>query len=551
MFVVVLLLTLGGYSFTMLMITEMEATKTYERDVQTRVFADSGVEWVAAVLGTPQDGTAPLNLYDNPGMFAGVALSDGDNPRVRGGFSVVAGRESDSLGQSLRFGLVDESSKFNLNALPGFDLDEEQQRDVLLALPDMTIEIADAILDWIDDDEQPRQYGAENEYYGTLNPPYEAKNAPLETLDELLQIRGITPELLFGEDANRNGVLDPPENDGDLNPPLDNADGALLRGWSAYFTVESRETNLQADGSARINVNDDDLAGLYDALLTEFDEDAARFVVAYRMSDSASAAEVGFWTTLNDIESSASAGATPSGERATPSGDRATPSGEQATPSGNRASPSGARAPSAAGAGSSETRGGLDLSDGAQQEITTLFDLIGTSVEAEVNGQEQTLESPWDSDPTSLGDVLPSLLDVLTTTDGEFIEGRINVAEAPREVLLMIPEIDEQLVGAIVGGQLAGVGAGDPARQTSAWLLSEGIADLEQMRMLDPYVTGRGDVHRAQVVGYFEAGGPMTRLEAVVDATQLPPRVTSIRDLTGLGWGYSIEQLGGASAGGF
>jgi hypothetical protein len=553
-FVIVLLLTLGAYSFTTLMISELRATDAYERDAQSRALADSGIEWVAANLGTLAEEAVPPNLYDNPSLFQGVILRDSSNPRSIGRFSTVAPRENDFMGQTLRFGLTDESSKFNLNALLGFDLEEEQQRDTLLALPNMTIEIADAILDWIDDDQQPRQFGAEDEYYGTLSPPYQAKNAPLESIDELLQVRGLTAALLYGEDANRNGLLDPAENDADVNLPLDDGDGALDRGWSACLTVDSRETNLQPDGSPRINVNDENLAGLYDALVAAFDEDAARFVVAYRLSGSGSGSGGGDSAgegaggsrrpTGQSNPSDDEAGVAPSGNQAQVSGDRAQVSGNRAEASGNRVQATSSAAPSG------ETRGGLDLSDGAQQEVTSLFDLIGATVEAEVNGQEQRLESPWSDDAANLGDVLPKLLDTLTTSADEFVEGRINASQAPREVLLMIPELDEQVVESIIGAQVSAGSAAEVTRTTSAWLLLEGIVDLEQMRTLDPYVTGGGDVYRTQIVGYYDAGGPLTRLEAVIDATQAPPQIVLVRDLTGLGWGYTPQQLN-QPAGGF
>jgi hypothetical protein len=61
------------------------------------------------------------------------------------------------------------------------------------------------------------------------------------------------------------------------------------------------------------------------------------------------------------------------------------------------------------------------------------------------------------------------------------------------------------------------------------------------MRQLDPYVTGRGDVYRIQSLGYFDAGGPVTRLEAVLDATRQPPKLACLRDLTDLGRGYFGE----------
>ncbi len=38
-----------------------------------------------------------------------------------------------------------------------------------------------------------------------LDPPYAPRNGPMETIEELLLVRGVTPELLFGVDANHNG----------------------------------------------------------------------------------------------------------------------------------------------------------------------------------------------------------------------------------------------------------------------------------------------------------------------------------------------------------
>lgn len=61
-------------------------------------------------------------------------------------------------------------------------------------------EIIDAIIDWIDEDEQERDHGAEKGYYLSLSPPYEARNAPITYPEELLLIRGMTKELLYGNE---------------------------------------------------------------------------------------------------------------------------------------------------------------------------------------------------------------------------------------------------------------------------------------------------------------------------------------------------------------
>jgi hypothetical protein len=522
--VVVMLLTLGCYTFTQIMLTELEATVAYEREVRSRAHADSGLEMVAAILGSPTDEFSRPNLYDNPGLFY-LLMADSETARGRGAFCIVAAREDDTGANPIRFGLIDESRKLNLNVMVKYDLSAEEQQELLLALPSMTADIADAILDWLDEDEEPRQAGAENEYYGTLNPPYETRNGALESLDELLRVRGVTSSMLYGEDVNRNGLLDANENDGDVSLPYDNADGVLDRGWIAYFTVVSREANLRADREPRIDVNQEGLVALYDAVEEEFGSEEALFVTAYRLNG--------------------------------PDGDSDITDGTSSTiriPSGLGGG--GGGQPSGGGGGSQnasggETRGGLNLSNGGSEQIDSLYDLIGATVTAEVEGQDKTIESPWSDESGEIDSYLPTLLDKLTASSDEFIEGRINISLASREVLLFIPEIEEEVVQAILGAQVTGgSGASDAggSRSTTGWLLAEGVVELEVMRELDLYMTTRGDVYRVQSVGYFEAGGSATRLEAIIDATQNPPRIMSIRDLTDLGIGYGLQPQQSAQA---
>jgi general secretion pathway protein K len=58
--------------------------------------------------------------------------------------------------------------------------------------------IVNSILDWIDLDDNSRNQGAESEYYQSMDPPYFAKNGPIDDLSELLLIIGITPEIYLG-----------------------------------------------------------------------------------------------------------------------------------------------------------------------------------------------------------------------------------------------------------------------------------------------------------------------------------------------------------------
>ncbi len=277
--VVIVMLTLAAYTFSEQMLVESQATNRYGRDVQARSYADSGVELAAAYLGAP-DAEAPENLFHNPSLFSGSLLHEADDDWNRGRVSLVAPVEADSTSTQIRFGLQDESAKLNLNAISQFGLTEEQERNLLMYLPGMFEELADSILDWIDTDDTVRMYGAESESYVNVMPT----NGPLTSLDELLYVVGVTPELLYGEDANRNGLLDPNENDGELSLPLDNPDGLLNPGWSAYLTIYGRETNVRPDGSEKINVNLGSLVDLFDTLEPEFGEQIAQFIVAFRLN---------------------------------------------------------------------------------------------------------------------------------------------------------------------------------------------------------------------------------------------------------------------------
>ncbi|HLB72531.1 MAG TPA: type II secretion system protein GspK [Sedimentisphaerales bacterium] len=142
--------------------------------------------------------------------------------------------------------VIDEASKLNVNTATKVQLME---------LPEMLEEIADAIIDWRDSDSTVSGAGAEGEYYELLPYPYTIRNGPFQTVRELLLVRGVTEELLYGEDTNFNGQLDHNENDGDQAPPNDDANGELDLGWIEYLTCYSYDKNTGADGEARININ--------------------------------------------------------------------------------------------------------------------------------------------------------------------------------------------------------------------------------------------------------------------------------------------------------
>jgi DNA uptake protein ComE-like DNA-binding protein len=485
--VVVVVLALAAYAFTELMLSELEATQQHGRNVQTRVIADSGVDLVRARL--MQSGRAPVEHggdYDNPAVFRGRVVEADDtgcgvvavlSPHVANGGSPAA----------MRYGLEDESSRINVNALLLADrVVENGGHRLLWRLPGITEEIADAILDWIDPDSEPRPYGAEADYSAALDPPYAPSNGPLATVDELLLVRGVTPQRFYGVDHNHNGQVDPHE-----AARLGSSEVAAPLGWSRFLTIYSQEANVTAEGKPRIYLNGDDQKQLYEQVSSELSEEWAAFIVAWRQN-----------------------GPFLGSREAEPLGDRS-----------------------------------LDLRGGPRYRIGQVLDLVGARTLARIEGEDDgdaivVLESPISESNFSR---LPELVDKVSVIPSRTIPGRININQAPREVLLGIPGMDELTVEAVLALRQPDLSLAPKERRHATWLLTEGIVDLPQMRAMAPLVTGRGDVHRCQVIGSFVGGGASTRVELVVDATFPTPQIVLWRDLSHLGRGYSQDLFGAAA----
>lgn len=67
--------------------------------------------------------------------------------------------------------------------------------------------LLDAIGDWVDEDDDERPSGAEESYYQGLQPPYSCRNGAVPAVEELLLVKGMTTELLYG-DAEHEGLAE-------------------------------------------------------------------------------------------------------------------------------------------------------------------------------------------------------------------------------------------------------------------------------------------------------------------------------------------------------
>ncbi len=96
--------------------------------------------------------------------------------------------------------IVDEEGKFPANSIV-FQNGETHDKMYaaylrLVEAAGFSDDLADTLADWIDIDDEPRPMGAETyDYYSELDPPYSAKNAPLDSVDEMMLIKGYTQQV--------------------------------------------------------------------------------------------------------------------------------------------------------------------------------------------------------------------------------------------------------------------------------------------------------------------------------------------------------------------
>jgi DNA uptake protein ComE-like DNA-binding protein len=277
------------------------------------------------------------------------------------------------------------------------------------------------------------------------------------------------------------------------------------------LTVHGAESNKTASGSPRVNINQDDLESLYEELLeTNLGEIYTTYIIAFRIS--------GFANSPSAI-AAASAG----------------------QPESSSAAVEGAQGRDG-GLWTADLFDQLDLSGGGGTKATQVLDLLDSEIVIGTGRDAVVYTSPFVSDPVSMSVYMADLMDSVTTQDSAVMPGRINLNECSAELLYGIPLLSEESADAIL--QERNPMSDDPGRRFETWPLAEGLISLDEMRSLVPLLCGSGDVYRAQIIGYFDRSGISRRVEAIIDATTVNPKLVSWRDLSHLGRGFDQSVLG-------
>ena len=175
-------------SFSFMTRTETQSTVSFKEGMENKFLAEAGIE-----RGIEEVFYRAVNKNQTLVLEGGELWNVDGTPytaQLGNGYYTVR--------------IVDESGKLDINNVSDILL-----KNLLLNLgikeEDADI-IVDSVLDWRDPDDLHRLNGAEDDYYLSLPNPYEAKDDKFDTLEELLLVRGMTPEILYGN-GERKGII--------------------------------------------------------------------------------------------------------------------------------------------------------------------------------------------------------------------------------------------------------------------------------------------------------------------------------------------------------
>ena len=243
--ILVLSLLISGFAFTMHV--ETQVASYARKELKAEMLARSGVEVARMQLILHQQSPTQSG-FDAPNQdWATNELLYVDHELGEGTFNVK---------------VTDEESKIPINVAT--DVQLKRLMGLLNVDPSDGDVIVDSIQDWIDADDLTRLNGAESDYYLSLSPPYRAKNAPLDRVEELLLIRGVTPELFHGTPATDQDPAQPGFADlfttmtsGTIN--VNTASAFVLQVMLGIDDTQAQAVLTHRDGPDGIPGTDDDM----------------------------------------------------------------------------------------------------------------------------------------------------------------------------------------------------------------------------------------------------------------------------------------------------
>ena len=143
---------------------------------RARLAAEAAIQYALTTIQTVAD--APQDPVTTDGDWALLGSTGAD--------TFILGSET------FRIQVLDNSARLDLNTITEPQLNN---------LP-LTQEQIDSFLDWREAGANPRPEGGKDEYYNALTKPYNTREGQIQTVSEVLQIKGWTPDVLYNVQTN-------------------------------------------------------------------------------------------------------------------------------------------------------------------------------------------------------------------------------------------------------------------------------------------------------------------------------------------------------------
>jgi general secretion pathway protein K len=180
---VMVILMVSVFSFSLMTRAETYGTLAFKEAMEKKFLAEAGVDRGIMEI-----------IYRSVNQSQTLVLVGKEVWKVDG-----TAYTTETVGGGYVVRLIDESGKISLTGLT--DQNGIILKNILInqgSSPENADIIVDSILDWQDADDLRRLNGAEGDYYMSLPNPYKARNADIETPEELILVKGVTPEILYG-----------------------------------------------------------------------------------------------------------------------------------------------------------------------------------------------------------------------------------------------------------------------------------------------------------------------------------------------------------------
>jgi general secretion pathway protein K len=247
---VILVAIVGEFSYSMR--TEVNITRNFKEEEEAYQLAIAGVERAKIEILLSKDASYEYLNEDGKLIFEnGYETLERKGSLAKASFSYI---------------IRDEDRKLNINSAS-----IEQIKSILrnsgLELDEVDV-VGDSIIDWRDTNDLHMLNGAEEDYYQSLDVPYSAKDGPFNSIEELLLVRGVTPEIFYGSKVKEEEE--------------DKEDKKEYKGLEQFFST--LDVNAKS-----ININ----TALREVLEAVFDDQTADNIMIQRESGPLTAARSG------------------------------------------------------------------------------------------------------------------------------------------------------------------------------------------------------------------------------------------------------------------